>query len=62
MPVVQTMGRRCLPVAPDAGIDDCFDISGTTLEALLHFEKADDARTSGDRSEGASRNGSITSC
>ena len=38
---------------------ECFDIGGTTLGALLRFEKTGDAGTSGDRSERASGNGSI---
>jgi ADP-ribosyl-[dinitrogen reductase] hydrolase len=39
--------------------NECFDIGGTTLGALLRFEKIGDARTSGDASEYASGNGSI---
>ncbi len=39
--------------------DECFDVGGTTLGALLRFEKSGDARTSGDRSERAGGNGSI---
>jgi ADP-ribosyl-[dinitrogen reductase] hydrolase len=39
--------------------DECFDIGGTTLGALLRFEKTGNARTSGDTSEHASGNGSI---
>jgi ADP-ribosyl-[dinitrogen reductase] hydrolase len=38
---------------------ECFDVGGTTLGALLRFEKFGNARTSGDSSERASGNGSI---
>ena len=38
---------------------ECFDVGGTTLGALLRFEKDGDARASGDRSRAASGNGSI---
>jgi len=37
----------------------CFDIGITTRTALSHFEKSDDATSSGDRSSRASGNGSI---
>ena len=37
----------------------CFDIGLTTRSALARFERTGDARTSGDRSEHASGNGSI---
>ena len=37
----------------------CFDIGMTTVAALQRFERSGDARTSGDRSERASGNGSI---
>ena len=39
--------------------NECFDIGGTTLGALLRFEKTGNAKASGDRSERASGNGSI---
>ncbi len=39
--------------------DECFDVGGTTLGALLRFEKFGNAKTSGDPSEHASGNGSI---
>ena len=38
---------------------ECFDIGVTTLRRLQRFEETGDARTSGDRSEQASGNGSI---
>ena len=38
---------------------ECFDIGGTTLGALLRYEKTGGARTSGDRANHASDNGSI---
>ena len=37
----------------------CFDIGNTTIAALHRFQSSGDARTSGDRSERASGNGSI---
>jgi ADP-ribosylglycohydrolase len=38
---------------------ECFDVGGTTLGALLRFEKFGNAKTSGDSAEHASGNGSI---
>ena len=37
----------------------CFDIGNTTAAALTRFQRDSDARSSGDRSERASGNGSI---
>jgi ADP-ribosylglycohydrolase len=39
--------------------NECFDIGGTTLGALLRYEKDGDARASGDCKSNASGNGSI---
>jgi ADP-ribosyl-[dinitrogen reductase] hydrolase len=38
---------------------ECFDVGGTTMYALLRYEKDNDARTSGDTRSNASGNGSI---